>query len=167
MLKTSIIGHIGADAVVQSSNGKEFTTLRVAHTDKWTGADGVAHEETVWADIILQGKPAVLPYLTRGQLVYAEGNTSLRTYSSPKDRCIKAGITINARSIELLGGKSEDVPTVLYKATDGTEVHVKKYYQSEDCVLTETDEISTPLISRSGEKYVADYLGWVTKATEE
>lgn len=164
MLKVSVIGHIGADAVVQSSNGNEFTTLRIAHTDRWKNADGTAHEETTWVDVTMQGKPAVLPYLTRGQLVYIEGTARLRTYSSPKDRCIKAGITVNARTVELLGGKSDDVPSVLYSPLDGTEKRVTKHYYCGDLVEDANVQLPLQLNSRSGEIYNVDLNGWVTKS---
>lgn len=167
MLKTSIIGHIGADAVVKSANGKDFTTFRVAHTESWKGADGVAHDETVWVDVIMQGSPAVLPYLTRGQLVFAEGSASLRVYSSPKERCMKAGLTINARSVELLGGKSDEIPSVLYSPTDGTEKRVTKHYYCGDLATDEKVQLPMELHSRSGERFTVDPQGWVSKVTEE
>lgn len=165
MLKTTVIGHIGADAVVQSANGNEFTTFRVANTDRWKSADGVAHEETIWIDVTMQGKPAVLPYLVRGQLVYVEGSARLRTYSSPKERCIKAGLTVNARSVELLGGKSDDVPSVLYNPEDGSEVRVTKHFYCGQLVGVDDKEFPFTLHSRQGENYTVDANGWVARET--
>ena len=166
MLKVSIIGYIGADAVVKSANGREFTTCRVAHTNRWKDNDGVPHEETDWVDVTLQGRPAVLPYLTRGQLVFVEGNARQRIYSSAKERCMKAGLLVNASSIELLGGKSDDVPAVLYNPADGSEVSITKYFHARG--FDNPDEPSQPyeLRSRSGELYTVDANGWVTKNSE-
>lgn len=167
MLKVSIIGHIGADAVVKSANGREFTTCRVAHTNRWKDNDGVPHEETDWVDVTLQGKPAVLPYLTRGQLVFVEGNARQRIYSSAKERCMKAGLLVNASSIELLGGKSDDIPAVLYHPGDGTEKRITKHYYCGDLVNDENTTLPLLLHSRSGEQFQVDENGWVSKVPTE
>lgn len=167
MLRVSCIGHIGANAEVKSANGREFTTFRIAHTDKWTGADGVKHENTTWVDVIMQDKPSVLQYLQKGQMVYVEGTMSLRVYSSPKDRCMKAGVTINARSVELLGGKSDDVPALLYSPADGTEHKVTKHYYCADIATDDAVTETVVFASRAGEQFSVDPNGWVSKVTTE
>lgn len=103
MLQTTIIGFIGADAETKVHNGKEFTTFRVSHSDKWKSEDGITHEQTTWVDCVMNGKPSVLPYLKKGTQVLCQGSTSLRVYSSPKDKCMKAGLSINVRICELVG----------------------------------------------------------------
>lgn len=167
MLKVSVIGHIGANAEVKYANGNEFTVLRVAHTSKWKSEGGVSHEETTWVDVTMQGKPSVLPYLLKGQLVYVEGTANLRVYSSPKDRCMKAGLTINARTIELLGGKSDDVPGMLYDPVNGSEYKVTKHYYCQQ--IGENEDINEPVVmaSRSGEQFCIDAAGWVSKMQTE
>lgn len=160
MLQGIIIGHLGADAECKSANGREFCTVRVANTNKWTDDAGVAHEDTTWVDCVMSGKPNVLPYLKKGQQVYISGSLSVRVYSSKKDRCMKAGITINVRSIELLGGKADDVPSILYDA-EGKEVRVSKWYFADSCKRGFESEEYLPLMSRNNEKYVANRDGWV------
>lgn len=161
MLQGFLIGYLGADAECKTSNGKEFTAFRIADSNKWTDDAGVQHEETTWVDCIMNGKPNVLPWLKKGQLVYVMGTQSLRVYSSKKDRCMKAGLTINVRSIELLGGKSDDVPSVLYGADGQTEYKVAKWYYSEQCKRAPNAEEWLPLMSRSQEKFIADRNGFV------
>lgn len=167
MLKVTVIGHIGANAEVKSANGNEFTVFRVAHTSKWKSEDGVSHEETVWVDVTMQGKPAVLPYLVRGQMVFVEGTANLRVYSSPKDRCMKAGLTVNARAVELLGGKTDDVPALLYNPVDASEYKVSKHYYCQQVGEDPDAPAETVLASRSGEQYSVDANGWVTKMQPE
>lgn len=167
MLQVSCIGHIGGDAEFKSSNGKEFTTFRIAHTDRWTDESGQAHETTTWVDCIMNGKPAVIEWLKKGQLVYVAGSCSLRIYPSAKERCMKPGMTINVRSVELLGGKSDEVPSVLYTAQTGAQVEVKKWYHAESMVRTESDPEWIPLLSRSQARFVADRNGWVQPYVEE
>ena len=73
MLQTTIIGFIGADAETKVyNNGKEFTTFRVTHSDKWKSEDGITHEQTTWVDCVMNGKPSVLPYLKKGTQVFAK-----------------------------------------------------------------------------------------------
>lgn len=163
MLQTICIGHLGGDAEFKQSNGKEFSTFRLAHTDRWTDDAGQTHESTTWVDCIMNGRPNVIEYLKKGQLVYVSGSATLRVYSSPKERCMKAGLTINVRQVELLGGKSDDVPNILYDAQTGAQVEVKKYYNVPSLVRAADAQEWMPLISRSQERYVADRNGWVQK----
>lgn len=166
MLTSTCIGHLGGDAESKSANGKEFVTFRVANTDRWTDDAGQVHENTTWIDCILNGKPGVFPYLKKGQLVYVSGSVSLRVYSSPKDKCMKAGLTINVRNIELLGGKSDDVPSVLYSEDFMTEHKVGKYYYSPTAAHPQSPGTALTLVSRSGERYTADAEGWIRKVQQ-
>lgn len=167
MLQTSCIGHIGSDAEVKLSNGREFTTFRIAHTDKWTDDAGQVHESTTWVDCIMQGKPNVIEYLKKGQMVFVSGSTSLRVYSSAKERCMKAGMTINVRQVELLGGKTDEIPNILFDATTGVQLSVKKFYNIQELVRDNTQPEYMPLVSRSQERYIADRNGWVQKYMDE
>lgn len=163
MLQTSVIGHLGADAEFKNANGKEFVTFRVANTEKWTDDAGQVHENTTWVDCILNGRPNVANFLKRGQQVYAAGSLSLRVYSSAKDRCMKAGATINVKQIELLGGKTDDVPSVLYTEDGAHEVRVGKFFYAPDLVDFQKEGEKTTLVSKTGERYIADEDCWVTK----
>lgn len=166
MLHSTCIGHLGSDAEVKNENGREFTTFRIANTDRWTDAAGVAHEETQWVDCVISGKPNVVQYLKRGQRVYVSGNSRTRVYSSAKDRCMKAGLTINVRSVELIGGKSDDIPSVLFDANTGAQVAVQKWFNAPSLVRDEAQPEWMPLLSRNQERYIADRNGWVQKYEE-
>ena len=161
MLQTTVIGYLGADAEVKNQNGKEFTTMRVAHTSKWTDGNGTVHEETIWVDCIMNGSSAVNEYLKKGQLVYIVGNTSLRVYSSAKDRCMKAGLTVNVKTIELLGAKGDEVPSLLYKEETGEEVQLHKFYHCGALAREESDPESVYLVSKQGKRFRVDRKGWV------
>lgn len=167
MLQTSCIGHLGNDAEFKASNGREFTTFRIAHTDKWTDEAGQPHETTTWVDCIMNGKPGVLDYLKKGTQVFVSGSTSLRVYSSAKDRCMKAGLTINVRQVELLGGKGDDIPSVLYDANTGAQVDVSKWYHAPSLIRDESQPEFLPLVSRSQQRFVCDRQGWVSKFQEQ
>lgn len=153
MLQSFVIGYLGADAEVKGENGKEFTTFRVAHSERWKGADGVEHDTTQWVDVILNGKHNVVEYLKAGTLVYAAGHCKLRCYSSEKARGFIAGVTISAVTIELLGGQSDLVPKKLY-STDGKMHDIFKYYYCQDT----RGEVLT---NGRGKEYAVDDNGWV------
>lgn len=152
MLQTTVVGNIGGAPKTQSNNGKEFTTFRVAHNDTWKDEAGNKHSNTVWVDCIINGKPAVIEYLTPGTQVIVQGDTKLRVYSSEKDRCMKAGIQISVRTIELLGGKRDEVPSRLYDE-NGVQHDVHKFYL--------TDIKNGKLRSQQGRQFITSEGGWV------
>lgn len=103
MLLVQAIGHIGADAIVQVADGREFVTFRIAHTRRFKSTDGQVTEHTQWIDCVINGRPAVAPYLIKGQQVYVTGTADLRVYDSAKDHCKKAGLQVRCNIVELLG----------------------------------------------------------------
>ena len=156
MLQVNLIGNIGGNAEVKSADGREFVTFRVAHNESYTNNDGQKVDRTQWIDCTMScqnGRPAVLPYLQAGTLVYVSGSMTTRVYSSEKDRCMKAGVTIHVLRIELLGGQSDPIPRRLYDK-DGVQVDVTKFFRvnAADCVL----------MDMRANEFAVDALGWVT-----
>lgn len=152
MLQASVVGYLGADAEIKNVNGQEFTTCRVAHTDRWKDQAGQTHESTQWIDLTINGRPNVVNYLKQGTMVYAAGHVKLRCYSSEKARGFVAGMTISVVTIELLGGNSDAVPARLYDSA-GNLVDVVKYYH---CELS-----GAQLTNGRGKLFVSDDNGWV------
>lgn len=158
MLISTVIGNVGADAQVKNKDGREFITFRVAHNDVWTDQAGQEHSSTIWVDCIMNGKPKVAEFIKAGTQVYISGRTSVRIYSSEKDRCMKAGITINVNSVQLLGGINDDVPRHLYDE-HGAQHDVRKWYL--------TDVKGCVLMSQRGDKFEVDKKGWVQPMIDE
>lgn len=161
MLQNFVIGNLGADAEVRNKDGQEFVVFRVAHNESYTDASGQKKEKSMWIDCTMSctsGRPAVLPYLLSGTLVAVFGSASLRTYSSEKDRCIKAGMTIRVQRVELLGGASDVIPRRLY-TSDGIMVDVTKFYH--------VDSKETELMDIKGKRFLVDANGWVTPKPAE
>lgn len=156
MLQVSLIGNVGGDAEIKVADGREFVAFRVAHNESFDGADGRKVERTAWIDCTMNcvsSRPAVLPYLKAGTLVFVQGSASLRVYPSAKDRCWKAGLTIHVARVELLGGSSDVIPRRLYNA-DGAMIDVTKYFH---CDLSETT-----LTDARGNQYFVDAQGWIS-----
>ena len=158
MLQTIVIGNVGADAQVNNKDGREFITFRVAHNDVWTDQSGQQHSTTIWVDCIMNGHPKVADFIKAGAQIYCSGRTSVRVYSSQKDRCMKAGITINVDSVQLLGGVTDEVPRRLYDA-NGVQHDVTKWFL--------TDAKSTTLVNARGAQFTTDKKGRVTPVKED
>ena len=152
MLQAIVCGYLGADAECKTEQGREFTTFRVAHSDRWTDANQQTHESTTWVDCIMSGHPNVAEYLKQGTLVYVSGHVKLRAYSSEKVRAFVAGMTISVVTVELLGGGSDAVPRRLYDKA-GVMHEVRKYYF--------TDTPGEVLTNGRGREFAVDDNGWV------
>lgn len=157
MLQQIVIGNLGSDAEFKNENGHEFTVFRVAHTESWNDAAGQKQSRTQWVDVIMNGKPNVLPYLKRGTMVCVIGSLTTRVYPSAKDRCWKAGLTINANRIELLGGNPDPVPRQL-SDEDGTMHDVWKFFH--------TDVVNCILMNSRGDRFQVDENGFIFPINE-
>lgn len=161
MLQCTLIGNLGGNAEVKLADGREFVSFRVAHNESYTDASGVKHDSVQWVDCTMNcdnGRPAVLPYLNAGTMVCVIGTIKTRIYSSEKDRCMKAGLTIRVQRIELLGGSSDLVPKRLF-TSDGLIVEVSKFYHCEQKGVT--------LMSQRGQQFAVDVNGWVSPLNQE
>lgn len=167
MLKVEVIGNIGADAEKKNGNGGEFIAFRVASTFKYKTQDGKEVENTDWIDVTLSNPDSkVIPFLKRGEKVFVRGTARLRVYSSPKDRCMKAGLTIMAQEIELVGGIRDDVPRELVVPEDGTLTKVSKYYMCDINTAKWKKDESHELYDRQGNLYQVVKGGWVAPVQE-
>lgn len=161
MLQVTLIGNLGANAEVKVADGREFVTFRVAHNDSFTDGQGNKVERSNWIDCTMScanGRPAVLPYLQRGTLVCVVGSLSTRIYSSEKDRCMKAGLTVHVSRIELLGGQSDPVPRRLYD-DQGAMHDITKYYFVADMK-------KGTLMDSRGARFLVE-KGWVSPAAAD
>lgn len=168
MFRVEIIGNLGADAEVKESNGTKFVTMRIAHTDSYKDEGGNKHEKTVWIDATMNDADSkLLPYLKQGVKVFVRGNGSLRVYSSPKDRCMKAGITISVREIELVGGSSDDVPRQLIEPNTGALLDVSKHYWINRDNKDMNNDDTMMLVDQRGNHYLMSKDGFVKPVIPE
>lgn len=162
MLKVELIGNLGADVEIKESNGSKFATMRIAHSDRWADDQGNVKESTTWVDVTMNNTESkVLQYLKAGVKVFVRGTARLRVYSSQKDRCMKAGLTIVASEIELCGGSSDEVPRELYAPDGGQLFKVAKYYQSDLDTSKWKKEDQAILVDRQAHRYIVVKGGWV------
>ena len=165
MLKAELIGNLGADAEIKESNGSKFVTMRVAHSTKYQTESGESRESTIWVDVTMNNAESkVIPFLKAGVRIFVRGSISLRVYSSQKDRCMKAGLTINAQEVELCGGSSDDVPRTLILPDSGQIVGVAKYYKADVDTSHWKKDDKGFLVDAKGNSYDLVKGGWVAPA---
>lgn len=155
MKQLVVIGNLGSDAEVRRESGREYVTMSIADTTSTQSADGKRIDKTEWISASWNGNhDGVLPYLKKGAKVYAFGDCSTRLFSSAKDRCMKAGLNLYIRSLELISTNIDEVPRYLYDS-DGVELAVRKYYFAGEGV-------ASPLFDRRGQPFSVTPQGWVT-----
>ena len=168
MLKAEVIGNLGADVEIKNQDGHKFASFRVAHTEKWKDAEGKEIVDTKWIDVVISDvENKVIPYLKAGVKVFVRGFLKTRVYSSKKDRCIKAGVTITMQEIELMGGNHDEVPRQLIDPDTAQVFEVKKYY----CCNYETKDMKKGeqkvLIDKNSNGYICNHLGIVIPDPED
>lgn len=163
MFKVEVIGNLGSSAEIKNESGNKFVSFSVAHTDRWTSADGQKTEETTWVDCIMNNvDSAVIPFLKAGTKVFVRGYGRLRIFSSAKERRMKAGVTCVVQEVELCGGQSEPIPNELVIPDTGAIVTTQKYYWVPiDTKLMKKDDLGV-LIDKKGNEYVYNKAGFVT-----
>lgn len=168
MFKVEFIGNLGADAEVKEANGSKFITMRIALTDRYKNDKGEVIEKTTWADVTMsRADSPILPYLKQGVKLFVRGNGSLRVYSSPKDRMMKAGISCAATEIELVGGSSDAVPRRLIVPETGQIVDVKKFYWVDGLCKGMKAKDTKELIDQRANKFAMDFHGFVVPVSDQ
>jgi single-strand DNA-binding protein len=114
--KVQIIGNLGADPEVRSTNnGSRVATLSVATSRQWTGNGGEKQEKTEWHRVICwNNKGSGLAdvaekYLKKGDKVYIEGRIEYRTWED-RDKQTRYVTEIIARELIMLGSRGSAAP---------------------------------------------------------
>lgn len=106
MIKMTVIGNIGADAVQRETNGRKYTTFNVAVSSKFKNQDGTETERTTWISCARDGQSPIDQWLKRGRQVYVEGTPSVSIYTDNQGHP-NCNLKLAVHRIELLGGKDE------------------------------------------------------------
>ena len=74
---STVIGHLGQDAVVRHWNDKQAISFSVAYNESYTDKDGTKHERTIWVNCTLwRDKDTKLAnYLRKGTAHLCRWNT--------------------------------------------------------------------------------------------
>jgi single-strand DNA-binding protein len=108
MIKLQIVGNLGGDCIQKEVNGKNVINFNVAHTERYKDNQGNQVEKTTWVNCAYwTDRTAIAQYLTKGQLVFAEGAPEADGYTN-KDGQVAATLRMRVLNIQLLGGKTGD-----------------------------------------------------------
>lgn len=107
MIKMTVIGNIGADAVQRETNGRKYTTFNVAVSTKYKNQDGTETERTTWISCARDGQSPVDQWLKRGRQVYMEGTPSVSMFTDNQGHP-NCNLKLAVHRIELLGGRDEN-----------------------------------------------------------
>ena len=108
--KVTLIGNVGADPEVRSTNGgNRVATFSLATSRAWNDASGAKQEKTEWHRCVVWNSKAstladiVERYVKKGDKLYVEGRIEYRQWQD-KDGQTKYSTEINVRELIMLGG---------------------------------------------------------------
>lgn len=107
--KVTLIGNVGADPEVRSTNGgNRVATFSLATSRVWNDASGAKQEKTEWHRcVVWNSKVSTLAdiverYVKKGDKLYVEGRIEYRQWQD-KDGQTKYSTEINVRELIMLG----------------------------------------------------------------
>ena len=131
MIKMTVIGNIGADAVQRETNGRKYTTFNVAVSSKFKNQDGTETERTTWISCARDGQSPIDQWLKKGRQVYIEGTPSVSLYTDNQGHP-NCNLKLAVHRIELLGGKDENQQQAPQQAQAAPQQPPKQKQEGED-----------------------------------
>lgn len=111
MIRISVIGRLGQDAVVNEVNGKTVINFSMAYSEKFKNQQGQDVDKTTWVSCVYwTDKLNVANYLKKGTLIYMEGKPEAKTYLNDKTKETVAQLHSRVTSIQLLSSKQDENP---------------------------------------------------------
>ena len=101
----TLVGNLGQDPELrQTHSGTAVCNLRVATSSRRKGPDGEWGDVTEWWGVTVFGKQAELcdQYLTKGRLVYVDGELQRRTWTD-REGAERVDVEVIARTVRFLG----------------------------------------------------------------
>ena len=108
MIKLQIIGNLGKDCIVKEVNGQSVINFSVVHSERYKDRQGNQKERATWVECAYwTDKTGVVPYLTKGKTIYAEGYPEAEAYMN-KENQPAATLRMRVLNIQLVGGVGGD-----------------------------------------------------------
>lgn len=120
MIRLSVIGHLGHDALKKVINGKSVLSFNVAQNEQYKNLKGVAQERTTWINCSVWGRDNLAPYLRKGTLVYVEGRPAFKGYAGKQGEVL-AGVNMTVMELALLPGARGVLGTGSSGVVEGSE----------------------------------------------
>jgi single-strand DNA-binding protein len=111
MIRISVIGRLGQDAVVNDVNGKTVINFSMAYSEKFKNQQGQDVDKTTWVSCAYwTDKLNVANYLKKGTMIYMEGKPEAKTYLNDKTKETIAQLHARVSSIQLLSSTKDETP---------------------------------------------------------
>jgi len=111
MIRISVIGRLGQDAVVNDVNGKTVINFSMAYSEKFKNQQGQDVDKTTWVSCAYwTDKLNVANYLKKGTLIYMEGKPEAKTYLNDKNKETVAQLHSRVSNIQLLSSSKDETP---------------------------------------------------------
>lgn len=109
MIRISLIGRLGQDAVVNTVNGKTVINFSMAYSEKFKNQQGEDVDKTTWVSCAYwTDKLNVSNYLKKGTMIYMEGKPEAKTYLNDKTKETIAQLHARVTSLQLLSKQDEN-----------------------------------------------------------
>ncbi|MBO4550035.1 MAG: single-stranded DNA-binding protein [Bacteroidaceae bacterium] len=123
MNQLQIIGNLTRDVeLTQSQQGDQFMRFTVA-------VNSGKNQDAMFIGVVQKLYPnqqnGLLPYLLKGQKVFAQGRMTASVYQSKQDNQFKPDITLWADKIELVGSAEQKAAQQSQEAPQGSQVQQK------------------------------------------
>jgi single-strand DNA-binding protein len=120
MIKLQIIGNLGKDCIVKEVNGQNVINFSVVHSERYKDKQGNQKERATWVECAYwTDKTGVVPYLTKGKTIYAEGYPEAEAYMN-KDNQAAATLRMRVQTIQLVGGTGGDNAAQNHQSSGGS-----------------------------------------------
>ena len=102
MNKVILIGRVGKDPEIRSTDKSKVAKFSLATSEKWKNKQGEKEEETTWHNVVIWGKLAdvVETWVKKGMLVMVSGKITNRSYEA--DGVTKYITEVNCVELEML-----------------------------------------------------------------
>lgn len=101
-----LVGNLTRDAEIRQAGQTNVASFGIATSEKYKDRNGQLQENTEFHTCELFGSEGVLPYLKKGQLVYAEGSIRTDKWTDQQGQQHTA-TKIRVQSVQLLGSKPQ------------------------------------------------------------
>lgn len=121
--KVILVGNLGRDPEVRyTPSGTAVANFTLATTETWTDRDGQKQSHTEWHRIVAWRRLGEIcgEYLSKGKQVYIEGRIRTREWED-QDGNKRKTTEIEAQTMQMLGSRAQDEPSVHTNSGRGTE----------------------------------------------
>ncbi|WP_343690297.1 single-stranded DNA-binding protein [Chitinophaga sp.] len=152
MIRLSVIGHLGHDALKKVINGKSVLSFSVAQNEQYRNSNGEVQERTTWINCSVWGRENLAPYLRKGTLVYVEGRPMFKGYAGRQGEVL-AGVNMIVMELALLPGARGVLGTgIAGVVADGEEEGSEVQLEEVAAIEVADDKVDHDDMGNGGDK---------------